>query len=66
MLAARVGALDPTVQLARGWTITHNAAGDLVRSTADLGVNDVLTTTLADGTITSTVRATHLKENTDA
>jgi exodeoxyribonuclease VII large subunit len=66
VLAARVGALDPTVQLARGWTITHNAAGDLVRSTADLGVDDVLTTTLADGTVTSTVTATHLKDDTDA
>ena len=66
VLAARVGALDPTVQLARGWTITHNAAGDLVRSTADLGVDDVATTTLADGTITSIVTATHLKDDTDA
>ena len=66
VFAARVGALDPTVQLARGWTITHNAAGGLVRSTADLGVDDVLTTTLADGTVTSIVTATHLKDDTDA
>jgi exodeoxyribonuclease VII large subunit len=66
VLAARVGALDPTVQLARGWTITRNAAGNLVRSTADLDVNDVLISTLADGTVTSTVTATQLKDDTDA
>ena len=54
------------MQLARGWTITHNAAGDLVRSTADLGVDDVLTTTLADGTVTSIIAATDLKDDTDA
>ena len=46
--------------------MTHNALGGLVRSTADLGVDDVLITTLADGTVTSTVTATHLKDDTDA
>ena len=52
---ARVGALDPAVQLARGWSITRSADGTIVRSVDDLGVDDTITTALADGTVTSTV-----------
>ena len=36
LFAARVDAVDPGVQLARGWTITRNADGEIVRSAADL------------------------------
>jgi len=57
VLAARVGSLDPAVQIARGWTITRTADGDIVRSTADLSADDTITTTLIDGTVTSTVTA---------
>lgn len=55
VFAARVAAVDPAVQLARGWTITRNAAGEIVRSIADLNPGDVLSTDLIDGAITSVV-----------
>ena len=57
VLQARVGGLDPAVQIARGWTITRDASGSIVRSAADVGPDDILTTTLVDGTVTSTVTA---------
>ena len=57
VLAARVGGLDPAVQIARGWTITRDAGGAIVRSVADIGLDDIVTTTLIDGTVTSTVTA---------
>lgn len=53
--AARTSALDPVVQLARGWTITRNSSGAVVRSTADVAATDVLTTELLDGSFTSVV-----------
>jgi exodeoxyribonuclease VII large subunit len=53
--AARVGALDPAVQLARGWSITRRGDGAVVRSVDDLAIDDTITTALADGTVTSTV-----------
>jgi len=56
--AARVAALDPAVQVARGWSITRRPDGTVVRSIADLDVADVVVTTVADGMIESTIRAT--------
>jgi exodeoxyribonuclease VII large subunit len=53
--AARIGALDPAVQLARGWSITRRADGTILRSVDDVGVDDTISTALADGTVTSTV-----------
>jgi exodeoxyribonuclease VII large subunit len=53
--AARVSALDPGVQLARGWSITRRGDGAIVRSVDDLDIDDTITTALADGTVTSTV-----------
>jgi exodeoxyribonuclease VII large subunit len=53
--SARVTALDPAVQLARGWSITRDASGQVVRSTAELVAGDVLSTRLIDGEITSVV-----------
>ena len=61
VLDARIAALDPAVQLARGWSITRRADGSLVRSVDALGPDDTITTSLADGTVTSTVTATHPK-----
>ena len=55
VISARVAAVDPAVQLARGWSITRRADGTIVRSINELGVDDTITTALADGTITSTV-----------
>ena len=47
--------LDPATVLARGWSITRTVDGAIVRSTSDVAVGSVVTTTVADGTITSTV-----------
>jgi exodeoxyribonuclease VII large subunit len=48
-------AYDPQRQLARGWTLTHTAAGRLVRHAGDLSEGETLVTTFAKGTATSTV-----------
>ncbi|HSP27746.1 MAG TPA: exodeoxyribonuclease VII large subunit, partial [Ilumatobacteraceae bacterium] len=58
VVAARVGALDPAVQLARGWSITRRADGTIVRSVDDVGVDDTISTALADGAVTSTITGT--------
>ena len=51
----RVRALDPARTLARGWSITRDGDGRLVRSVADAPPGHALVTTLADGTVRSTV-----------
>jgi len=56
--AARVAALDPAVQLARGWSITRRADGSIVRSITELDVDDVIVTAVADGTVSSAITAT--------
>jgi exodeoxyribonuclease VII large subunit len=55
VLAARIAALDPAVQLARGWSITRAADGSVVRSVTDVTPGAALSTRVADGTIVSTV-----------
>ncbi len=50
----RLRALDPALVLARGWSITRQVDGSVLRA-ADAVIGDVLVTTLADGTVTSTV-----------
>ena len=57
VFAARLSAVDPERTLARGWSITRNDRGIVIRSSADLSVGDTLVTTLSDGTITSTATA---------
>jgi exodeoxyribonuclease VII large subunit len=54
-LDAQVRALDPARTLARGWSITRDARGRVVRSAAAVADGDSLTTTLADGEVHSTV-----------
>jgi exodeoxyribonuclease VII large subunit len=56
-LGANVSALDPARALARGWSVTRTTAGSVVRRSTDVGPGDTLVTTLADGTVTSTVAA---------
>ena len=58
VLSARLSAVDPERTLARGWSITRNAKGEVVRSSADVSVGDTLVTTLSSGTVTSTATAT--------
>ncbi len=48
-------ALDPARALARGWSITHTAAGDLVRGPADAPPGSTIVTTTVAGPIASTV-----------
>jgi exodeoxyribonuclease VII large subunit len=51
----RVRALDPARTLARGWSITRDSEGRLVRSTRDVVSGASLATTVADGVVRSTV-----------
>jgi exodeoxyribonuclease VII large subunit len=53
--AAQVRALDPVRVLARGWSITRDDGGHLVRSVRDAGPGAALVTTVADGELRSTV-----------
>lgn len=50
-----VGALDPARVLARGWSITRTAEGELVRSAAQVAPGTALVTRVADGSVASTV-----------
>ena len=56
-IATRVRALDPELALKRGWSITRRADGAIVRSTADVKSGDAITTQVADGSLTSTIRS---------
>lgn len=53
--AARLALLDPVNLLRRGWSITRDADGNVVRSTAGLGPGAVITTQVADGRLTSRI-----------
>jgi exodeoxyribonuclease VII large subunit len=59
VIEARVAALDPAVQLARGWSITRDGDGRVVRSVDDLAPDDTVTIAVADGLVTSTVTSTN-------
>ncbi len=52
---AQVRALDPARVLARGWSITRDADGRLVRSVSDVAPGATLVTAVADGQVRSTV-----------
>ena len=54
-LDAQVRALDPARTLARGWSITRDAGGRVLRAAAAVTEGDTITTTLADGEVRSTV-----------
>ena len=51
----QVRALDPARTLARGWSITRDAQGRVVRSATMVAPGDHLVTTVADGEVHSTV-----------
>ncbi|MEM9747282.1 MAG: exodeoxyribonuclease VII large subunit [Actinomycetota bacterium] len=59
VLAARIASVDPAVQLARGWSITRTADGEVVRSIDRLVPGQRLTTTVLDGHIATTVDELH-------
>jgi exodeoxyribonuclease VII large subunit len=62
-LAMRARFLDPVHVLARGWTITRDEHGAVVRDPFSLAPGAVLTTQFANGTATSRVEST---DGTDA
>lgn len=55
LAAARVSAADPAAALARGWSITRDARGRLVREPDAVTAGATLHTRVAGGTIISTV-----------
>ncbi len=67
-VAAQVRLLDPVHVLARGWSITRDASGAVVRDPSTLAPGDVVSTRVAHGTLTSTVTGVephHLTERND-
>ncbi len=54
---ARAAVADPARMLARGWSITRTAEGQLVRSPADAPAGTALVTTVDGGAVHSTVDA---------
>jgi exodeoxyribonuclease VII large subunit len=56
-LDERLRLLDPVHVLARGWTITRDGSGRVVRDAADVAPGTTLVTQLASGLLTSTVTA---------
>jgi len=57
-LAARARSHDPAAALARGWSITRGPNGRALRSVTGAAPGTALQTTLADGTVHSTVVGT--------
>jgi len=55
-LQATLASVDPKVVLARGYSITRTAAGELVRDAAQVSEGERLHTTLARGSLQSEVR----------
>ena len=53
--AGRLTLLDPANLMRRGWSITRTAEGAIVRSADDAGPGDVITTQVADGSLTSRI-----------
>lgn len=54
-LAARLASLDPANLLRRGWSITRDADGNVVRGVANVAPGAIITTELADGRLTSRI-----------
>jgi exodeoxyribonuclease VII large subunit len=50
-------AFDPARQLERGWSVTVDGTGRIIRSTGDVAIGSTLVTRLADGEVSSTVTA---------
>ncbi len=54
--ADRVRLLDPVNTMARGWSITRNTVGNIVRDVTKLKTGDKLVTTFANGSTASTIQ----------
>src|SRR5207244_1134682 len=53
---ATLASVDPTAVLARGYSITRNTAGEVIRDAAAVKEGELLRTTLARGWLESEVR----------
>lgn len=54
-IESRMALLDPVNLLRRGWSITRAVDGSVVRTVHDVGLTDLITTRVADGTLTSRI-----------
>ena len=59
LASARLNDLSPLGALARGWSITKDASGALVKSIEGVKPNDRLSIQVSDGVIDCAVAATH-------
>jgi exodeoxyribonuclease VII large subunit len=57
-LASRLESLSPLNVLSRGYSLTRNAEGKLLRDAAEVKLGDVIVTRLATGEVTSRVEST--------
>jgi exodeoxyribonuclease VII large subunit len=55
-LTSTVRLLDPATTLAKGWSLTRDSQGQLIRSTSQTKVGDVITTSFVDGFVHSEVK----------
>ncbi len=55
-LGLTVRLLDPATTLAKGWTLTRDSQGRVVRSVSEVEAGDVLVTSFIDGRISSQVK----------
>lgn len=55
-LKASVEALSPYAVIARGYALTTNAQGKVIHTLKDVGIGELITTQLKDGTFTSEVK----------
>lgn len=62
LLATAIASHDPVVLMRRGWSITYDANGRVLKSVKQAKNATELTTRLADGMVTSTVRSAHGEE----
>ena len=60
-LAAKLDALSPLKVLARGYAVTSNDSGDIIRSVKQANINESITITFQDGSVNATVN--EIKEN---
>jgi exodeoxyribonuclease VII large subunit len=56
-IADRVRLLDPVNTMARGWSITRNDKGEVVRSVKSLKVGQHFVTSFADGSAVSAIES---------
>jgi exodeoxyribonuclease VII large subunit len=55
LMASEISGFDPVVLMRRGWSITYNAEGKVVKSVRQATQGDDVTIRVADGSIRGTV-----------